>query len=156
MRSRPAGRAREPIALEVAAIPPRVIIAAVRRRVRWFVFVAAAAWMLLSPGYVQVLGGKAPMVRTWQMFHRRGIGICSAIYRDRGRRIDRYALFGLERASAPDGFRRIGDEPRARAMGRRICGALGPGADVRVELRCGERDGLRPVLDREENLCAAR
>jgi hypothetical protein len=127
---------------------------AAMRRLRWFAFLGAAAWMLLSPGYVQVLGGKAPMVRTWQMFHRRGIGICSARYTDRGKPIDRYALFGQERGAAPAEFRRIRNEREARAMGRKICGALGAGAVVRVELRCGERDGLRPVLDGEEDLCA--
>lgn len=127
---------------------------AAMRRLRWFVFLAAAAWMLLSPAYVQLLGNKAPMVRTWQMFHRRGIGICSARYSDRGVPIDRYALLGHDRRKAPAEFRRIRNEREARAMGRKICGALGAGADVRVELRCGERDGLRPVLDGEENLCA--
>ncbi|HYU15769.1 MAG TPA: hypothetical protein VEL05_06855 [Candidatus Acidoferrum sp.] len=128
-------------------------MAAMRRRLRWSVFLAAAAWMLLSPAYVQVLGQRSRVVRPWQMFHRRGVGICSARYDDRGRPIDRYGLLGVERASAPVQFRRIVDEGRARAMGRRICEALGPGADVRVQLRCGERDGLRQVLDREENLC---
>lgn len=125
-----------------------------RRRLRWFVFLAAAAWMLLSPAYVQLFGGSsAGAVRAWQMFHRRGIGICSAVYDDRGARIDRYRLLGVDRDGAPLRFRRIADQAQARAMGRRICAALGPGADVRVVLRCAERDGLRPVLDREENLC---
>ncbi|HTE50221.1 MAG TPA: hypothetical protein VK698_05060 [Kofleriaceae bacterium] len=126
------------------------------RRVRWFVFAAAAAWMLLSPAAIQVFGVEAPMVRAWQMFHRRGVGICAARYDDHGRPIDRYALFGMDRTAAPDDFRRITDERRARAMGRRICQKIGAGAEVRVELRCGERDGLRTVLDREEDLCAAR
>jgi hypothetical protein len=127
---------------------------AMRRRLRWFLFLGAAAWMLLSPAYVQLLGQKSVVVRPWQMFHRRGVGICSARYDDRGHPIDRYRLLGVDRASAPAQFSRIVDESRARAMGRRICEAVGPGAEVRVELRCGERDGLRRVLDREENLCA--
>ena len=126
------------------------------RRARWVVFCAAACWMLLSPAIVQVFGVKAPMVRAWQMFHRRGVGICSARYEDRGDAIDRFALFGVDRSSAPDDFRRITDETKARRMGKRLCRKLGAGADVRVLLRCGERDGLRTVLDREENLCAAR
>jgi hypothetical protein len=128
---------------------------AVRRRLRWFVFLAAAAWMLLSPAHVQLFGGSsAGVVRAWQMFHLRGAGICSARFDDRGERIDRYALLGVDRARAPARFRRITDEEQARAMGRRICAARGPGAEVRVELRCGERQGLRTILDREEDLCA--
>jgi len=124
-----------------------------RRRARRFVFLAAAAWMLLSPAYVQVLGGRAAAVRTWQMFHRRGIGICSARYYDRGQLVDRYAVLGVTRSAAPPDLRRIRDEKRARRVARRLCAALGPGADLRLELRCGERDGLRTVLDREANLC---
>jgi hypothetical protein len=127
-----------------------------RRRARWIVFLAAAAWMLLSPGYVQVLGGDGSKVRSWQMFHRRGVGICAARFDERGRRVDRYALLGFDRDRAPAEVRRIRDERAARALARRMCAALGPGADLRVQLRCGERDGLRAVLDREENLCARR
>lgn len=126
------------------------------RRARWVVFCAAAAWMLLSPAIVQVFGLKAPMVRAWQMFHRRGVGICSARFEDRGAVIDRYALFGVDRSTAPDDLRRITDEARARRMAKRICRKIGAGAEVRVLLRCGERDGLVTVLDREEDLCAAR
>lgn len=128
-------------------------MAAMRRRARWIVFLAAAAWMLLSPAYVQVLGGSGSKVRAWQMFHRRGVGICAARFDDRGRRVDRYALLGVERDRAPADVRRIRDARAARALARRMCAVLGPGADLRVELRCGERDGLRTVLDREENLC---
>jgi len=102
---------------------------------------------------VQLLGGRSTVARTWQMFHRRGVGICSARYDDHGRPIDRYRLFGLSRAGAPP--RSAASPTRTGARdGRRICEALGEGADVRVELRCGERDGLRTLLDREENLCA--
>lgn len=126
------------------------------RRARWIVFCAAACWMLLSPAIVQVFGVKAPMVRAWQMFHRRGVGICAARYDDRGAAIDRFALFGVDRASAPADFRRITDEARARRMAKRICRKIGSSAEVRVVLRCGERDGLVTVLDREEDLCAAR
>jgi hypothetical protein len=124
-------------------------------RLRKFAFVAIAAWMLLSPAYVQVLGGRGGTVRAWRMFHKRGIGICSAVYYDRGRRVDRYALFETTRRQAPVELRRIVDEPAARAMGRLICARLGPSADVRVELRCGVKAGLRSVLDREANLCGS-
>ncbi|HMI94349.1 MAG TPA: hypothetical protein VK509_23415 [Polyangiales bacterium] len=124
-------------------------------RLRRIAFVGIAAWILLSPAYVQVLGGRGAPVRAWRMFHKRGIGICSAIYYDRGRRVDRYALFETTRAKAPPELRRITDEPSARAMGRLICARLGPAADVRVELRCGIQAGLRTVLDREANLCGS-
>jgi hypothetical protein len=80
--------------------------------------------MLLSPAYVQVFGGREDAVRAWRMFHRRGVGICSALYYDHDRRIDRYALFELERATAPDDFRRIVHEAQARLMAQRICAKL--------------------------------
>ncbi|HEX4353767.1 MAG TPA: hypothetical protein VHZ95_12650 [Polyangiales bacterium] len=128
----------------------------VLRRVRAFAFLTMAAWLLLSPAYVQVFGGKENSVRAWRMYHRRGVGICAAIYFDHERRIDRYALFGLDRASAPDEFRRIVDESTARAMGAQICEKLGPARDrdVRVRLRCGVPEGLKTVLDREDDLCS--
>ena len=91
------------------------------------------------------------------MFHGRGVGRCSAVYYDRAGRIDRYALFGLERATAPEEFRRIRDEPQARAMAQQICDKLRaaqPQPYVRVTLRCGVVDGMQTLMDREENLCA--
>src|SRR4051812_38046284 len=113
---------------------------AVLRRARRIAFLGVALWMLLSPAYVQVFGGREDAVRAWRMFHRRGLGICSAVYYDHARRIDRYALFELERATAPDDFRRITDEAEARLMAQRICAKLaeaGPHPlDVRVTLRC--------------------
>ena len=126
---------------------------AVLARVRLIAFLLVAAWMLLSPAYVQVFGGPTGSVRSWRMFHRRGIGLCSAVYYQRGQRIDRYALFETRRATAPADFRRIADQAAALAMGRRICERLGAGADVRLELRCGIKSGLRTLHDREANLC---
>src|SRR5262245_33331779 len=117
------------------------------RRLRRIAFLGAAAWILLAPAYVQVFGGSSHRVRAWRMFHNRGVGICAAVYDHRGERIDRYALFALDRASAPDKFRRISNSDEARAMGRRICERLGSGADVRVQLRCGVARGMSTVLD---------
>jgi hypothetical protein len=115
--------------------------------------------MLLSPPYVQVFGGGEDAVRAWRMFHRRGVGICSALYYDHDRRIDRYALFELERATAPDDFRRIVHEAQARLMAQRICAKLEQAGthapEVRVTLRCGVMEGLQTVLDREANLCGS-
>jgi hypothetical protein len=123
------------------------------RHLRRIAFLGIAAYMLLSPAYVQVFGGRSGTVRSWRMFHKRGEGICSAIYYQDGKRLDRYALLGEQRRTAPDDFRRITDEVSARAMGRRICDHLGPTADVRLELRCGIKTGLRTIEDREQNLC---
>ena len=109
--------------------------------------------MLLSPAYVQLFGGKDGAAHGWRMFHTRGIGICSAIYFEHGQRVDRYALFGQTRATAPARFRRIVDERQARYVAQRICAEHGRGADVRVELRCGVAGGLQTLLDREDNLC---
>jgi hypothetical protein len=139
------------------------------RRLHKLAFVGVAAWMLLSPAYVQVLGARATAVHAWRMYHSIGVGSCSAAYYAGGQRIDRYALFGLQRRSAPPAFRRIASAQQARAMGQRICEALHGGAahaahaahdahdahDVRVTLRCGTPEGLATQLDREENLCGS-
>lgn len=127
------------------------------RKARGIAFLVAAAWILLSPAYVQVFGGRENVVRAWRMYHRRGVGICTAVYYADGIRIDRYALFGERRADASETFRRIVDEEQGRDMARQICEKLRtPGhlADVRLILRCGIPEGLRTLLDREVNLCA--
>lgn len=133
--------------------------APVLRTLHKLAFVGVAAWMLLSPAYVQVLGARASIVHAWRMYHSIGVGSCSAEYDDGGRRIDRYALFGLQRRSAPAAFRRIASAAQARAMGQRICELLqaraGARHDVRVKLRCGTPEGLATQLDREENLCGS-
>ena len=120
---------------------------------RRVLFFGAAAWMLLSPAYVQVFGGSGSHVRAWRMFHLRGAGICSARYFAGGQRIDRYALFGLDRRTAPPEFRRLTNEAQAKAMGRRICARLGPGAAVTLELRCSDLAGFHPAGDPGANLC---
>jgi hypothetical protein len=129
---------------------------AVSPRVRTISFLAAASWILLSPAYVQIFGGREYVVRAWRMYHRRGVGICTAEYFAGEERIDRYALLGQPRAAAPAEFRRIPDEARARDMAKQICEKLrsqGHAADVRLTLRCGVPEGLRTLLDREVNLC---
>ena len=116
--------------------------------------------MLLAPAYVQVFGGQSRLVHAWRMYHRRGVGSCAAEYYEHDARVDRYALFGLQRKVAPREFRRIQSEAEARAMGQRICTELqrqraGSAPDVRVRLRCGTREGLETLLAREENLCGS-
>jgi hypothetical protein len=127
----------------------------VRRRLRALAFWILAAWMILSPAVVQVFGARTRLVQPWRMFSGRGDGICSARYYrgPDGDRIDRYALFGHTRATAPPAFRRITTEAQARAMGRQTCGRLGPGADVRLELRCAEKSRFHLLVDREADLC---
>jgi hypothetical protein len=127
------------------------------KTMRRIAFVVTATWILFSPAYVQIFGGRENVVRAWRMYHRRGVGICTAEYYADGRRVDRYALLGQRRADAPDDFRRISDEAQARAMARHICEKFrsqGQPVDVRLTLRCGVPQGLQTVLDREVNLCA--
>jgi hypothetical protein len=122
-------------------------------------FVVVGGWMLFSPAYVQIFGGHSNAVHAWRMFHKRGLGICSAVYYDHeDRRIDRYALFGLDRATATASFRRTTNEEEARSNGRLMCEKLAAArrpTDVRVRLRCGVAAGLQTLLDREENLCGS-
>ena len=126
-----------------------------KRRLRTIAFWGAAAWILLSPAVTQVFGVRAEGIQPWRMFHGRGGGICAArYYRGAGGdRIDRYALFGTTRATAPDAFRRITNVQQGQAMARQICAKLGPGADVRLELRCADQRRFTTLVDREANLC---
>jgi hypothetical protein len=125
----------------------------VQRRLRAIAFWGIAAWMLLSPAAVQVFGARRGVVQPWRMFHGRGGGICSARFYANGERVDRYALLGQTRAKAPDAFRRITSEPAAREMARQLCAKLGPGVDLRLELRCADKVRFTTLVDREADLC---
>jgi hypothetical protein len=125
----------------------------VRRRLRPIAFWGIAAWMLLSPATVQVFGARWGAVQGWRMFHSRGGGICSARFYADGERVDRYALLGQSRAKAPDAFRRITSEQAARAMAGQLCAKLGPGVDLRLELRCADNVRFTTLVDREVDLC---
>ncbi len=111
--------------------------------------------MLLTPAWVQLLGGKPGSLPAWRMFHTRGNGMCSVRYFDRGRRIDRYAVMGVTRARAAPEFRVLHDVKDAEDVGYALCHKLGDGAEVRVELRCFEKGhGFRTLLSRERDLCS--
>lgn len=126
---------------------------------RLAVALVAVTWISWGPVTHQVLGHPTqPLSRTWQMYGKRGIGLCDVRYWHRTDRgdipLDRYALLGTTRWTA-DYYTRFLWRPEAvEKMGRRLCGRLPRGErDVRADARCATRDDWRPEFSREDNLC---
>ena len=114
-------------------------------------------FMFGGPFYVQVLGGRAPGVRTWVMFRGFGLDICEANFyevRDAGLvEIDRYALFGYDGlGDAPKSFRRLRTHREVGLHARKICRELSP-SEVRVEARCATKSGWRTVYTGQRDAC---
>ena len=125
-------------------------------------FLLIAGFLVGSPVYRHVLGGKSPYLRGWMMYSNFALGnYCQVAYYERtvegDQRVDRLELLGQTSvASAPVGLRRIGGEKDARAQAQALCRKLGPDADVRADLRCSSTRGWHRAMRREENLCKGR
>ena len=69
--------------------------------------------------------------------------------------MDRFALLGHDRRSAPeDLFRIIGADGFAR-LARQLCTRLGANADLRAHARMATDPGWRSLATGRENLCVA-
>lgn len=126
---------------------------------RTVVFLAVFGFINFTPFYRQVLGGRAVWARDWSMFSAVGLDVCDVRYAQRlpdgtKVRIDRYDLLQYEDwLSAPKSVRKIKNEDGVASVGRKLCRALGPGADVRATARCASRKGWKRVARDDTNLC---
>ncbi len=132
----------------------------VARWLRYGAFITVSAFLFAGPLYRQVLGGEDKRVRSWVMFHGHGRGICEVRYLSPGQGgeltpLNRYALLGYgELERAPRSVQRLRSLEEAERLGRRLCAALPAGdREVRLEARCGEREGWRVVAEAERDLC---
>lgn len=125
---------------------------------RLVVFLLLAVYIVLSPGWRQLLGGRSPLVRSWVMYQAYGSVGCDVRFFERtdagDERLDRFALLGLGPwYELPVEGRRITSRAEVQAVTRQLCSALGSGADLRLDARCGGVDGWQTYASREANLC---
>jgi hypothetical protein len=131
------------------------------RALRLAAFVVLVGFMAFGPCYRQALGGRSRVFRPWWMFAGMGLGVVEAHFFERRpdgseRPIDRFALLGHGDAQhAPRELRRLVGREATLALARRLCDAVGPGADVRARARIATRAGWRALESGEQNLCLA-
>jgi hypothetical protein len=134
--------------------------------VRVALFVLIGGWIVLSPAYRQVFGGTSNWFPRWVMFHGFGRAVCDVrffeVIDDGGegparRLIDRFEVLGKERSwSTNKSLVRMSSKADVRKVGRRLCSALGDGADVRALARCGSRDRWKAKLNAKTKLCGEK
>ena len=121
-------------------------------------FAAFLLWILVSPIYGQLLGGKSPLIRRWTMFSSRGSDICAAKFfltrgSDTRQQIDRLAVLGhASKRLAHPSVRWLSTPSAIEFQARILCSLLG--GDIKVEARCGSERGWIAVLDPQVNYCA--
>jgi hypothetical protein len=130
-----------------------------RERGRLAALLTGGAWLLLGPIGPQVFDVGDPWLPRWAMFSTFGQDICAVAYWRQApggtrERLDRYALLGEEsRWKARKSVRKVTDVAGGLSLGRRLCQALGEGADVRMRLRCREGTAWAELVSPEQNAC---
>ncbi len=121
---------------------------------RFPLFMVLAGIILLGPVYGHFFATGSHAYIGWKMFSRKATVFCAVDYWEvvegERRPVDRFALLPKHKSKA---LRRITTAKRARKYGREMCKALGPGKDLRLRLKCGERAGWGPETGGERNLC---
>jgi len=120
-------------------------------------------WISFSPAYRQVFNGRSKWFPRWVMFHGFGRNVCDVQFfqivpDDEGgeqrKALDRFEVLDRKRSwSKNKSIVRMGSKTEVERVGKRICRALGPNADVRAHARCGSRDTWKRKLRGKSNLC---
>jgi hypothetical protein len=122
-------------------------------------FLCCAAFIVLAPAYVQVLGNKKSYLPRWEMFSLSSLNIYGVKYETAApdgtrRELDRFQLLGYERPeTAPRQVRFIKSPGEARAVASLLCNKLGPGAVLYMQLLDARRSGWRVVDRGTTNVC---
>jgi hypothetical protein len=123
--------------------------------------VGVAVFMVYGPFYGQVLGGKNRLFRPWEMFADRGADMCALAFTLRiadgsERRIDPLKVLGYGSwRTSKKKYKRINGKREAQRLARKLCERLeadGP-VDLRLDLKCGGKDGWEPIYAGEKNAC---
>lgn len=125
-------------------------------RLRFFAFMAIAAFMIAGPAAEQVFGVRTPLLRSWTMFSAIGMGVIDAsfeIRRPDGALVplDRFEMLGAPRHGK---VKRIESRDELASVIKRLCTAAGQGADIRVRARQAARSGWQIIHTDAENACA--
>jgi hypothetical protein len=131
-------------------------------RLRTAAFAVLAAWILLSPAWPQVFGGRSPLIRPWVMFASRGSGLVVPEFSQNRPGadpvvLDRYAILGFDdRREAPAWVRRIQGRRGLARVVEALCRAAGADADLRVTARVATSRGWERLLVGDSNVCSRR
>lgn len=120
-----------------------------------------ALFVLLAPGYKQVLNENEYWMPRWQMFSGKGLGILAVRFESEGpdgvRQDVAWDHFDPPKPPrSPVRAERLHTERDVRRKAQVLCRALGRGTAVYAHARKAVRSGWEPVLAGEENLCKKR
>lgn len=122
-----------------------------------------AGFLLFGPVWVQVLGNRTGIHRSWQMYSGAGRSSCQVEFFQADREgaltpIDRVELLygGRPWWERSHRERRLQGVDAIRREASRLCRAVGGRADVRAQARCGSRTHWKPALSTDKKLCDAR
>jgi len=125
-------------------------------RLRFFAFMAIAAFMIAGPVAEQVFGVRTALLRSWTMFSAIGLNVIDASFEIRRPDgallpLDRFDMLGAPR----DGrLKRIESREELASVIEQLCTAAGQGADIRVRARQATRSGWQIIHADAENACA--
>jgi hypothetical protein len=136
-----------------------------RLRLRLAAFILLAVALEIGPIVRQGLGIHTNALRSWQMFHKKAVGICDVRYRvqapdgsSRPVRVEE-AMRALRRENR-DHFGspyRIGSAAEADGIGTDYCKKLPAGSALHAVVRCGDADrGWVAQRDGREDLCVRK
>ncbi|WP_320277647.1 hypothetical protein [Mesorhizobium captivum] len=125
-------------------------------RLRFFAFMAIAAFMIAGPAAEQVFGVRTALLRSWTMFRAIGLNVIDASFEVRRPDgalfpLDRFKMLGAPRNGR---LKRIESRDELASVIKRLCTAAGQGADIRVRARQATRSGWQTVHTDAENACA--
>lgn len=126
---------------------------------RGSLFAVVAAFLVGGPALRQLGHVRSAYLPQWVMFVGYGLDVCAVQYSEVGpdgalSPLDRFEALGHERwVKAPTSVKRVSDLAAGERLGRQLCKAKGPGADIRMSLRCAARTGWSQKADNDVNLC---
>ena len=125
-------------------------------RLRFFAFIAIAAFMIAGPVAEQVFGVQTPLLRSWTMFSAIGLGVIDASFEIRQPDgtlvpLDRFVMLGARRDGT---LKRIESREELASVIKRLCTAAGQGVDIRVRARLAARNGWQIIRTDADNACA--
>jgi hypothetical protein len=127
---------------------------------RGLVFALVLVAIIIGPAHLRWLGGARPSLDSWSMYHDLGVGMVDArfVRRDRpgsGAELELDPRVVLRSELRPVS-RKLRGLAEVEGLGRRLCAALGPDADVRAYARVATQAGWQVVMRGDRPLCAAR
>ena len=131
--------------------------------IRPAVLLLIGGWIVLSPAYRQVFGGRSEWFPRWVMFHGFGRDVCDVRFFTVSeddpelQPLDRFEVLDRKRSwSTSKSLVRMGNKTAVERVTQKLCSALGPDADVRVSARCGSRGKWRVKKKTDTNACKAK